>query len=125
MDLYSTFILLVAGPPAWVGCFLALQAGRRESRGQLGAARRGIRLGGFLICGGAAGAVVAALVALISYPASSGCPLLLTAALVSLGGSGFVALLAALSGKPRPSGTFAVALYLTGAVGLLWVLVAC
>ncbi len=125
MDPMLPLILLAAGSPAWVGCYLALLAGRRERRGQLGAARRGIRRGGFLICGGAGGVLLAATVALTTHTAAPSSPLPVAAALATLGGSGFVALLAALSGKPRPSGTFAVALYLAGILGLLSALAAC
>ncbi len=125
MDLLLTFILLIAVSPACLGCYLTLDAGRREGRGDLGAARREIRLGGFLICGGAVGVLVVALVALVSCTALPSSPLFVTAALACLGGSAFTALLAALSGKPRPSGTFAVMMFLAGVVGLFWALRAC
>ena len=88
-----------------LGCGLLLRAGRLEAEGRLVEARRVGRQGGFL---GAIGSLLAA--------AGAGRP----APAVLLLASGFAALLAGLSGKPRPTGWAAFALLVTGAVvGLL------
>jgi hypothetical protein len=88
-----------------VGCGLLLRAGRSEAAGHLVEARRVARQGGFL---GAIGSLVGAASA---SGAVAACLLL---------ASGFAALLAGLSGKPRPTGWAAFALLVAGAVvGLL------
>jgi hypothetical protein len=88
-----------------LGCGLVLRAGRLEGAGRLVEARRVVRQGGFL---GAIGSLVAA--------AGAGrlAPALLFIA------SGIAALLAGLSGKPRPTGWAAVALLVAGAVVALF-----
>jgi hypothetical protein len=93
------------------GLLMVLLAGGREARGELPAARRLVRLGGWLAVPGAFGTAVL-------MPAAAPGPLAIAGALLVCCG-GFAGLLAALSGKPRPSGHFAVALFLAGLLCLL------
>jgi hypothetical protein len=88
-----------------LGCGLLLRAGRLEAAGHLIQARRVARQGGFL---GVLGSLVAA----------AGAPRLAPAMLLLA--SGFAALLAGLSGKPRPTGWAAFALLVAGAVVALF-----
>jgi hypothetical protein len=88
-----------------MGCGLVLRAGRSEAAGRLVEARRSARQGGFLA-------------ALGSLVAAAGAPRALAAGLLLA--SGFAALLAGLSGKPRPTGWAVIALLVAGTVvGLL------
>jgi hypothetical protein len=103
MSAYLSFLARLAFLA--LGCGLLLRAGRLEAAGQLIEARRVARQGGFL---GALGSLVAA----------AGAPQLAPAMLLLA--SGFAALLAGLSGKPRPTGWAAVALLITGAVVALF-----
>jgi len=84
-----------------MGCGLLLRAGRLEAKGSLVEAKRVARQGGFL---GAIGSLLAAAFA----PKAAVAVLLLA--------SGFAALLAGLSGKPRPTGWAALALLGAAAV---------
>jgi hypothetical protein len=93
-----------------MGCGMVVSAGRMEAEGRLEAARRRARQGGFLA---ALGSLLAA-VGAAALPAQGG----VVAALMLA--SGFAALLAGLSGKPRPTGWAALALLLAGIVVALY-----
>ena len=97
-----------------MGCGMVLRAGRLEAEGRLVEARRGARHGGFLA---ALGSLLAAAGA-AALPAGSGALRGLVAALMLA--SGFAALLAGLSGKPRPTGWAALALLVGGIVVALY-----
>ncbi len=97
---------------AGVGCFLVLVAGGLERRGELRAARRLARTGGFTSAVGAA--VQAASVPFLAWTAASAVPL--GASVLAALASGLVALLAGLAGKPRPSGSFAALLWIASLV---------
>lgn len=104
--------LLLALPgaaAAWTaeGCRRLLAAGTAESRGDLVAARALARSGGKVAAiGSAAWAAASAILALIELGPTAGW--LLAPAGPALA-TGFLALLAGLSGKPRPTGYFAAA----------------
>ena len=89
---------------AATGFLLILLAGRREARGDLGAARRLVRLGGWPAL---AGALSLALLSGGASPRAIYCALLFSF-------SGCAGLLAGLSGKPRPTGQIAAVLYVAG-----------
>ncbi len=93
-----------------MGCGLVLRAGRLEAAGQLVEARRGARQGGFLA---ALGSLLAA-PGVYALPASGGQARGLAAGLLLA--SGFAALLAGLSGKPRPTGWAAAGLFAAGVI---------
>jgi hypothetical protein len=93
-----------------MGCGMVVRAGRLESDGRLFEARRGARNGGFLA---ALGSLLAAAGAL-GLPANGGASRGVVAGLMLA--SGFAALLAGLSGKPRPTGWAALALLASGVV---------
>jgi len=93
-----------------MGCGMVVRAGRLEAQGKLVEAKRGARLGGFLA---ALGSLLAA-VAAAGLPAGSGQGPGVVAALML--GSGFMALLAGLAGKPRPTGWAALTLLAGGIV---------
>lgn len=97
-----------------MGCAFVLRAGRLEAAGRIVEARRGARQGGFLAAlGSILGAAGAA-----ALPSTAGHRPGLVVALILM--SGFAALLAGLSGKPRPTGWVALALLVAGiVVGLL------
>jgi hypothetical protein len=97
-----------------MGCGLVLRAGRLEAEGKLEEARRGARSGGFLA---ALGSMLAA-VGAAALPESAGRARGLTAALFLAAGA--AALLAGLSGKPRPTGWAAMALLSAGVVVALY-----
>jgi hypothetical protein len=97
-----------------MGCGMVLRAGRLEAEGRLVEAKSGARQGGFLA---ALGSLLAA-VGAAALPAASGAARGLVAGLLLA--SGFAALLAGLSGKPRPTGWAALALLLAGVVVALW-----
>jgi hypothetical protein len=97
-----------------MGCGMVLRAGHLEGEGHLVEARRGARHGGFLA---ALGSLLAA-VGAAALPAGSGAARGLVAGLLLA--SGFAALLAGLSGKPRPTGWAALALLVAGVVVALW-----
>ncbi len=110
-------LLLYAGAVA--GGMLILLAGARERRGDLEAARRLARHGGFAMAGCTLAAVPTGVAWLALLPAPVRERLLGADAAATIGltlGSGlavlagFVGLLAGLSGKPRPGGWFAAAL---------------
>ena len=102
---FAPHLLLLA-----MGCGLVVRAGRLEAGGALVEARRLARRGGWL---SALGALVAAVGAL-ALPDEAGPRRLVAAGLLLA--SGFAALLAGLSGKPRPTGWAALGLLLAGAV---------
>ena len=95
-----------------MGCGMVLRAGRLEAEGRLVEAKRGARHGGFLAALGSLLAAVGA--AALPAGASRG----LVAALMLA--AGFAALLAGLSGKPRPTGWAALALLGAGVVVALY-----
>jgi hypothetical protein len=97
-----------------MGCGMLLNAGRMEAEGRLFEAKRRARQGGFLAAlgsllaaGGAAG-----------LPAKAGSLRGVVAGLLLA--AGFAALLAGLSGKPRPTGWAALGLLLSGVVVALY-----
>lgn len=92
-----------------MGCGMVLRAGRLEAEGRLVEARRAARGGGFVA---AIGSLLAAAGA-AGLPAERGASRGVVAALMLA--SGFAALLAGLSGKPRPTG-WAALLLLAGGV---------
>jgi len=98
-----------------MGCGMVVRAGRLEAEGRLFEARRGARHGGFLA---ALGSLLAAAGA-FGLPASGRLSPGWVAGLMLA--SGFAALLAGLSGKPRPTGWAALALLLGGVVVALLV----
>ena len=93
-----------------MGCGMVLRAGRLEAEGKLVEAKRGARQGGFL----------AALGSLLAAVGAAALP----AGRVPVAGlmlaSGFAALLAGLSGKPRPTGWAALLLLTAGIVVALF-----
>lgn len=93
-----------------MGCGMVVSAGRMEAEGRLEEAKRRVRQGGFL---GAAGSLLAA-VGAAALPTRSGVVAVLMLA------AGFAALLAGLSGKPRPTGWAALALLVAGVVVALF-----
>ena len=93
-----------------LGCGMIVRAGRIEAEGRLVEARRGARLGGFLA---ALGSLLAAAGA-VELPAERGAARGVVAALMLA--SGFAALLAGLSGKPRPTGWAALLLLVAALV---------
>ena len=93
-----------------MGCGMVFGAGRLEAEGKLVEAKRRARQGGFLA---AVGSLLAA-VGAAALPALSGIVAVLMLA------SGFAALLAGLSGKPRPTGWAALALLVSGIVVALF-----
>jgi hypothetical protein len=93
-----------------LGCGMVIRAGRLEAEGRLVEARRGARHGGFLA---ALGSLLAAAGA-AGLPADGGASRGVVAALMLA--SGFTALLAGLSGKPRPTGWAALLLLAAGVV---------
>ena len=95
--------------PHAAGCAMLLRAGRLEAAGGLVEARATARRGGFLAALGALVAAASAAALPGAGPGRAyGAGLLLV--------SGLAALLAGLSGKPRPTGWAAAALLLAGAV---------
>ena len=92
-----------------IGCGTVVRAGRLEGEGRLVEARRGARQGGFLA---ALGSLLAATGA-AALPESG---VLKGAVAVLMLASGLTALLAGLSGKPRPTGWAALLLLAAGAV---------
>jgi hypothetical protein len=103
--------LIAAAVTAAAGFLMVLLAGGREARGELPASRTLARLGGWLAVPGSFGTAV-----LIPAAASG---LFAIAAALLVCSAGFAGLLAALSGKPRPTGHFAAALFLAGLLALL------
>ena len=92
------------------GCGMILRAGRLEAEGKLVEAKRGARQGGFLAVLGSLLAAAGA----AALPPTSGSARGAVAGLMLA--SGFAALLAGLSGKPRPTGWAALALLVAGLV---------
>lgn len=99
----GVFLGLASLPTA--GIYLVLHAGRLESKGRRRAARGEARAGGKIAFWGATAAFAA------GGGASPG--------LVALVVAGWLALLAGLAGKPRPTGQFAAALWLVASWLLL------
>ena len=120
---------LVVGIIPTSGAYLMHDAARQEAAGRLRIARRQARFSGLLIFWGGLMLPAWAVADLLLRPGSrqallDGSPLaapVLATSMLALGGGAFIALLAGLSRKPRPSGSFAVLLYLCGLAGLLGV----
>ncbi len=97
---------------AMAGCGAILYAGSRERAGDLVAARRIARRGGFVQA-----AATALQLAISPWLAWAACgTVLLSVGLLASGLSGAGGLLAGLSGKPRPTGWVAAALWLSGLI---------
>ena len=119
------FVALGAGPIA--GGYVMLEAGRREARGRLGAARRQVRLGGQLAFLGTFAQLVLLWRDLLFLPAfrrallveSGTAGVILLLGMVCLFCAAFVAILAGLAGKPRPSAYFATLFYVLGLLSVL------
>jgi hypothetical protein len=120
-------IFTVLGAVMTSGCLLLLHAGRLESRGALRAARSEARLGGKTMFLAVDLMLILMLVSFVvripahretlSDDAFAPIALILLGA-ASLGIAGFVALLAGLARKPRPSSYFVTALFLLGLLAL-------
>ena len=93
-----------------MGCGMVLRAGRLEAEGRLFDARRGARHGGFLA---ALGSLIAAAGAFALPKDGHASPGVVAGLMLA---SGFAALLAGLSGKPRPTGWAALAMLVLGIV---------
>jgi hypothetical protein len=111
------------GSIATSGCYLVLHAARLEARGALRPARIQVRLGGKTAFLAIDGLLILLLVSSIIVavtrrgslvPIGASTVVVVLAGATLAGTAGLVALLAGLSGKPRPSGYFAAALYVTG-----------
>ena len=111
------------GSVATSGCYLVLHAARLEARGALRPARAQVRAGGKTAFLAIDGLLILLLVSSIAAavtrrdalgPIEAGTVGQILAGAASLASAGVVALLAGLSGKPRPSGYFAAALYVVG-----------
>jgi len=119
------FLALGASPTA--GSYVMLDAGRREARGRLRAARRQVRLGGELTFLGTSTLLVLLWSDLLLVPSfrrallveSGIAGVLLLLGMICLLCAAFVAILAGLAGKPRPSAYFATLFYVLGLVGVL------
>lgn len=115
------------GGPGAMGCLMVVTAGIVESRGWRRRAARRVDTAGrlmFLSCAAYAATVLGGLA--LSSPQTRGEWLpgpwsagLIVLSAIALGLAGFVGLLAGLSRKPRPSGTFAAVLYLASQWALL------
>lgn len=112
----------VCASPLAIGIAALLAAGRREARGSRVTSRAVARVGGRIAFLSAAACVVLLAAGLFALSAAERDALLtrgvgpafaLMAGSIALGLAGFVALLAGLAGKPRPSAGFAAALYVT------------
>src|SRR5262245_22605973 len=97
-----------------MGCALIVRAGRLEAEGRLLEARRGARRGGFIA---ALGSILAAAAA-AGLPEGEGPVRGIVAGMLLA--SGLAALLAGLSGKPRPTGWAALGLLAAGIVVALF-----
>lgn len=116
---------LIATAATVSGAWVAIQAGRDEARGRLRRARASVLLGGrTMFSGVVAELVLTGLRRVIEIDATEAAGVwsdtrglvgITASGLIGLGG--FVALLAALTGKPRPSMMFAVLLYVVGRLG--------
>lgn len=119
------FLALGAGSTG--GSYVMLNAGRREARGRLAAARRQVRLGGELAFLGMFAQLVLLWCPLIFETATRRALLvesgiagvILLVGMICLLCAAFVAILAGLSGKPRPSAQFATLIYLLGLLSVL------
>jgi len=111
------------GSIATSGCYLVLHAARLEARGALRPARVQARVGGKTAFLAIDGLLILLLVSSILVavtrrgslvPIGAGTVAAVLAGATLAGIAGLVALLAGLSGKPRPSGYYAAALYVIG-----------
>jgi hypothetical protein len=108
--------VVLAGLPGVEGGRRLRRAARAQSLGRHEAARRDARSGGTRIAAGAA--LLLALIALAGIGGTAATTTTLAAATL-LTAAGTAGLLGGLSGKPRPSGDVALALYFLG-----WILAA-
>jgi hypothetical protein len=108
---------LVSGALPTAGAWVLLASGRLEAAGRLSRSRRLARFGGLAMCAG--GLLQLAFLVLTMEPRAGAFSPVIGASFLALAGSGCVALLTGLSGKPRPSGWFAVALYVGGILGAI------
>lgn len=115
-------VFSVCASPLAIGIAALFAAGRREARGSCVTSRAVARVGGQIAFFSAAACVVLLGAGLFALSAAERDALLtrgvgpafaLMAGSIALGMAGFVALLAGLAGKPRPSAGFAAALYVT------------
>ncbi len=118
---------LALGACSTAGSYVMLNAGRREARGRLEAARRQVRLGGELAFLGTFAQLVLLWGPLLFVPATRRALLvesgiagvILLVGMICLFCAAFVAILAGLAGKPRPSAYFATLFYVLGLVSVL------
>ena len=121
------FLALAVGSVAVAACVLLVRSGEAEYKGELPTARRLVRLGGKTLFMATIG--LDALLFAMLFGAGAGLRqtpealLALVIGLIALALAGFIGLLAGLSGKPRPSGSFAVALHVAGQIATLAALV--
>jgi len=120
------WLLVVGAIPTSAG-YLLHDSARLEAAGKLRISRRQVRFGGRWMFWGVVALLAWAGVDLLLRPGYrnallDGPPLaapVLAAGALALAVSAFIGLLAGLSGKPRPSGEYAVLLYLCGLAGML------
>jgi hypothetical protein len=115
----SPVAFVVVGAVPTAGILLLLAAGRLEGRGRLARARRLARRAGILTFAGVLAEIVMVWTDLLLRPGFrsevlEGGAAFLAAGLLALGLAAFLAALAGLSGKPRPTGWFAALSYLGG-----------
>jgi len=115
----TRWLYLLGGVATASGCWLAIAAGRAERRGELGAARREVRLAGFVTASGAGIQALSSLASLFAAGLASPAGLPLGTSLVTIAAAGFAGLLGGLSGKPRPAGYVSSALAAVSALAWL------
>jgi hypothetical protein len=123
----SSIAFLVAGAPAAAGGWLLVHAGLRERGGRVRKARREVRLGGVLVAAGAFAQLFVVWGDLLFRRAfcraivvdTHGAGLALVGGMLLAGVASFVAILAALTGKPRPGGRWAALLYAAAVIGFV------
>jgi len=106
----ARWLYLLGGLATVPGCYLAIAAGHAERRGELGAARREVRLAGFVTACGACVQALSSLASLVAAGISSAQALPLGTSLATIAAAGFAGLLGGLSGKPRPTAYVSAAL---------------
>jgi hypothetical protein len=112
------FLAMIVGSVAVAACTLLIRSGEAEYKGELSSARRLVRVGGKTLFLATVGLDIILVAMIFAAPAglrqTPQAMAALVIGLIALGLAGFVGLLAGLSGKPRPSGSFAVVLHLVG-----------
>ena len=111
-------VLMLGGAPSTTGGWLVLFAGLLERRGALSEARTVVWIGGRLMAAGTLVLLVALVARLALGDPSQGELLEPLLAATGLATAGFSGLLAGLTRKSRPTGPFAVALYLVALTAL-------